>query len=67
SETWFKMIESIKAHKVTIEQIARKYDIEPIRAQIEQLFDTYKETPEANENGGETAETAENSPLSLNL
>ena len=67
SETWFKMIESIKSHKVTIEQIARKYDIEPIRAQIEQLFDTYKETPEANEKGGETAETAENSPLSLNL
>ena len=67
SETWFKMIESIRAHKVTIEQIARKYDIEPIRAQIEQLFDTYKETPETNEKGGETAETAENSPLSLNL
>lgn len=67
SETWFKMIESIKAHKVTIEQIARKYDIEPIRAQIEQLFVTYKETPEANEKGGETAETDENSPLNLNL
>ena len=67
SETWFKMIESIKSHKVTIEQIARKYDIEPIRAQIEQLFETYKETPEANEKGAETAETAENSPLSLNL
>ena len=68
SETWFKMIESIKAHKVTIEQIARKYDIEPIRAQIEQLFETYKETPEANEKGGETAEnTANESPLNLNL
>lgn len=64
SETWFKMIESIRAHKVTIEQIARKYDIEPIRAQIEMLFETYEETPEANEKGGETAE---NSPLSLNL
>lgn len=64
SETWFKMIESIKAHKVTIEQIARKYDIEPIRAQIEMLFETYAETPEANEKG---VETAENSPLSLNL
>lgn len=64
SETWFKMIESIKAHKVTIDQIARKYDIEPIRAQIEMLFETYEETPEANEKG---AETAENSPLSLNL
>ena len=67
SETWFKMIESIKAHKVTIEQIARKYDIEPIRAQIEQLFDTYKETAEANEKGAETANTDENSPLDLNL
>lgn len=63
SETWFKMIESIKAHKVTIEQIARKYDIEPIRAQIEMLFDTYKETPEANEKGGETEEN----PLNINL
>ena len=67
SETWFKMIESIKAHKVTIDQIARKYDIEPIRAQIEQLFDTYKETAEANEKGGETAKKDENSPLNLNL
>ena len=68
SETWFKMIESIRAHKVTIDQIARKYDIEPIRAQIEQLFDTYKETPEANEKGAETAEnTANESPLDLNL
>lgn len=66
SETWFKMIESIKSHKVTIEQIARKYDIEPIRAQIEQLFDTYKETAEANEMGAETAET-DKSPLNLNL
>ena len=64
SETWFKMIESIKSHKVTIDQISRKYDIEPIRAQIEMLFETYKETPEANEKG---AETAENSPLNLNL
>lgn len=64
SETWFKMIESIRAHKVTIDQIARKYDIEPVRAQIEGLFANYAETPEANEKG---AETAENSPLSLNL
>ena len=68
SETWFKMIESIRAHKVTIEQIARKYDIAPIKAQIETLFDTYKETPEANEKGGETAENTTNeSPLNLNL
>lgn len=69
SETWFKMIESIKSHKVTIDQIARKYDIEPIRAQIEQLFDTYKEIPEANEKGAETAENTANneSPLNLNL
>ena len=67
SETWFKMIESIKAHKVTIEQIARKYDIAPIGAQIEQLFDTYKEIPEATEKGAETAKTDENSPLNLNL
>lgn len=68
SETWFKMIESIKAHRVTIEQIARKYDIAPIRAQIEQLFETYKETAEATEKGGETAEsTANESPLNLKL
>ena len=64
SETWFKMIDSIKSHKVTIEQIARKYDIEPVRSQIEGLFANYAETPEANKKG---AETAENSPLSLNL
>lgn len=68
SETWFKMIDSIKAHKVTIEQIARKYDIEPVRAQIEQLFKTYTETPEANEKGTEKTEnTANESPLNLNL
>ena len=68
SETWFKMIESIRAHKVTIEQIARKYDIEPIRSQVEMLFDTYKETAEANEKGTEMAKnTANESPLNLNL
>lgn len=68
SETWFKMIDSIKAHNVTIDQIARKYDIEPIRAQIEKLFETYKETVETNEKGAETAEnTVNESPLNLNL
>lgn len=68
SETWFKMIDSIKAHKVTIEQIARKYDIEPVRSQIEGLFANYAETPEANEKGVETAKnTANESPLNLNL
>jgi hypothetical protein len=63
SETWFKMIDSIKSHKVTIDQVARYYDIDPIRAQIKKLFDTYKETPEANEKGGETEEN----PLNINL
>ena len=59
SETWFKMVESVKSHKVTIEQIARKYDIEPIRSQIETLFATYSES--------KSEDAEEESPLKLNI
>lgn len=60
SETWFKMIDSIRAKKVTYEQIARKYDTKPFEAQIRQFFaDADKSVSESENN--------EESPLKLEL
>lgn len=60
SETWFKMIDSIKARKVTYEQIARKYDTKPFEAQIRQFFTDADKSVSEDENN-------EESPLKLEL